>query len=292
MNNSRRTYAVIVIILLGLVIGLIGCTKAPFGPIIQPFQFPMSVGNRWDFVQVDIYSQYDTASILTSTDTAYGNSTTVVSSYGFLPDSSRQVYTFFTEWATEYSDGWRSSHYDNHPDGFYYYGGSPDIWTGPPKLNPGDVVYEFKGFRASSLDELIRVIQSNTHTRASRTLSVLDLEEPPVRELAYPLKTGSRWVYRDTTLGHLLNMEKEVVGTERITVPAGKFNCFKIRWYWDTDHDGQWDTDIERYDYISEIGTVRRQFMFYNIVMRDYELKVIGYYNVISDYSLTDYALR
>ena len=292
MNRSRKYIPISLIVLVGLVISLMSCSEAPFEPFGQNFKYPLAVGSSWDFAQTDIYTRHDTALTYVSTDTVYGNSSTVVFSYEFVPDISRHVYTFYTEWATEFSIRWRSSYYYNHTDGFYYYGGASDIWNGPPKLNPTDVVYEFKGLRASSLDELTKLVQYGAVRRDNRSLSVSSIENPPVKALAYPPTIGTRWTYRDTDLGHIWNMEKEVVGTERISVPAGSFECFKVRWYWDTDHDGQWDTDIDGYDYISEIGTARRKFIMSNIAMLDYTSVIIGYYDVTQDYTLTDYDLK
>ena len=292
MNSSRRYHAISIIILASLVISLMSCSEAPFEPFGQNFKYPLAVGSSWDFAQTDIYTRYDTASTYESTDTVHGNSSTVVYSYGYFPGGSTKVYTFYTEWANEYSDGWRSSHYNNHSDGFYYYGGVPDIWNGPPKLNPTNVFYEYKGLRATSLGELTKLVKYGAVKRTNRSLTGSKYEEPPIRELAYPPTTGTRWNYRDTDLGHVWNMEKEIIGVEKLNLPAGSFECFKVRWYWDTNHDGQWDTDIDGYDYVSSVGTVRRQFIMSNIVMRDYTNVIIGYYNVIQDFTLTDYDLK
>ena len=116
-----------------------------------------------------------------------------------------------------------------------------------------------------------------------------EIEDPPIREIAYPLEIGRKWTYRSTDWGHPWLMEKQIIDDITITVPAGQFDCYLIRWLWDTDNDGEWDTDIDGYDYISSIGTVRRVFYFYDILVTNYELDSLGTFDFATEYELIDF---
>lgn len=65
---------------------------------------------------------------------------------------------------------------------------------------------------------------------------------------AYPFEVSASWVaFREP-----FRTEHEIVGTEMVTVPAGTFQCVKVRWRISLDPDRL------QYDYISNQGLVLR----------------------------------
>ncbi|MFQ6007633.1 MAG: hypothetical protein ACE5K8_01650, partial [Candidatus Zixiibacteriota bacterium] len=186
----------------------------------------------------------------------------------------------------------------NTSDGLYIYAYESGGGVGPPKVALHEGTYLlFKGMRFSSLSELLDWVHSKTDMRMYvSTLMLSDsirYENPPVRDLAYPLEVGQRWVYRDSTSdGEPWRMEKEVVGIENVTTPAITVDCFKIRWYWDIDDDGVWDSDIVAYDYLAAIGVLKRQYEFIGLIITYQSPDSLGTFDVTDVYELIDYEIE
>ena len=203
---------------------------------------------------------------------------------------------FHTVWTVNGSSGDGYNYRNNTSDGMYTYA-SQFGTNGPPKvaLRKGTYLL-FKGMKFSSIGELLDWV----HSRIDMTKNVnrlvlsdsINYENPLVRDLAYPLEVGRRWVHRATSGGDPWKMEKEVVSIEWVTTPAITADCFKIRWYWDIDDDGVWDTDIVAYDYLAAIGVFKRQYEFSGIVVISYGFDSLGTCDLTDVYELTDFNVQ
>jgi len=145
---------------------------------------------------------------------------------------------FHTSWAIGGADGTVDDYRLIRDDGMYLYA-YDNPWQGPPKIAPqGAVYYEFKGMRFNSIEDLAWTIRTG-YGRPQKSLNpALVIENPPIKELVYPLEIGRQWMYRDTDVGHVFDIQKMIIGVETVTVPIGDFECFVVRWSWDTDDDG------------------------------------------------------
>jgi len=220
------------------------------------FVFPVGIGHHWEYDQQYI-SDGSGPGEEVLTDTVYASSTVDILSLDTLSDTM-ETYVFNYQWMDDFGGGSITDYRFVRDDGMYLYAYSGG-WTGPPKsLADARTHCEFKGMRFESMEELIRTIRTGKVRPQTSLGPDQIIEDPPIREIAYPLSVGIRWMYRDVDLGHVWNMEKEIVGKETLTVPAGIFECYKIRWFWDMNDDGEWENDIAGYDYLSAAGIVRR----------------------------------
>jgi hypothetical protein len=255
------------------------------------FVFPATIGNRWDYLSYFAISDYDTIEGETY-DTLLGASTVTITGLDTLMDTINAL-DFHTEWTEYNSSGSNDNYRVVRDDGMYLYAYDEGTWTGPPKVIPKDgIYYECKGMRFGNLADLLRTI-SNGGSREHKGLAPGPiLEDPPIRELAYPLAIGQRWIFRDTDLGHVWNMEKEIISIDTVTVPAGTFVCYVVRWFWDMDGDGEWDTDVDGYDYISGAGTVKRILDYPSVYIINEFGDTLGVSDAYAEYNLFGYDLK
>ncbi len=257
------------------------------------FVLPLAIGNRWDYSRTFYACNFDPDSLADLYgDTIYGSSTTEITGLDTLYDSL-ETYMFHTSWIENGSGNDFVVYRNNITDGLYSYAYEQGFWVGPPTVKLSEGMYlEFMGFRFRSFDELRNTFYSRLDVPMSRSLDTIIYEEPPVRELAYPLEIGQRWVYRDMDNGDPMDMEKEVVDYLNVGSPADEFECFKVRWFWDINDDGEWDTGIDGYDYLSAVGYVEREFRFYDIIVTGVMGDTLGTFDWVDEYVLTEYQLE
>ncbi len=259
-----------------------------------PLRFPTQVGNTWKYSQTyfNFGFEPDTLPQLIGEpikDTLSGNSTTRIISRDTIYDSI-EIYLFQTDWISGNNSGEMTRVCANTDSGFYMLAYQNAGWIGPPKVSTeSKIYYLFNGIAFPGQDALRHYIYSRIEMPFRKIQPDTTYEDPPIRELAYPIEVGTGWTYRDTDLGHIWDMAKEVVGTEIVSVPAGNFECFKIRWYWDMDHNGEWDSTIEGYDYLTGAGIVKREFIIRDIIATNYMLDSLGTYDITDRYVLTTF---
>jgi hypothetical protein len=247
------------------------------------FEFPVAIGNRWNYSNFFSTVDHDTLGG-ESFDTTFGNSTVRISGLDTLSDTV-ETRQFITSWNMGGS-GTAINYRLIRDDGIYLYA-YDGTWIGPPKAIPGDGIhYECNGMRFSRLEDLLQTIRNGGYGKQKGLLPEQVIEDPPVLELAYPLEVGHRWTYRDADLGQGWDMQKEVVGIDTLTIAAGTFECFVIRWFWDIDGDGQWDTDIDGYDYISGCGTIMRTFDYPPIYVTNLQGDTVGVSDAYEEFDL------
>jgi hypothetical protein len=117
----------------------------------------------------------------------------------------------------------------------------------------------------SNDDDFTYPIRIGNHWKYQRSLTIyndsLYYENPPVQSLKYPFEISSQWTYRNRY--NPWHIDKKILGKETIALPAGNFECFKIQWLYDMDHDWQWDKDIVFYDYLHAKGLMKRDIKIF-----------------------------
>lgn len=264
-------------------------------PTLATFQFPTEIGNSWKYAYQMSSNNWEPA----GAGAGYGinmfdTGTTEIVSLDTLNDGTI-YYRFETEWISRDNPNPSIRHLGNNDNGMYLYGYSNIYRTGPPKVNANENGYLiFKGQKYRNYNELYSIIiQSVKGISVARvTGNGLTIEERPIKELTYPLLVGKQWVYRDVNLNDAWDMDKKILKIENVTVPAGKFICFRIEWFWDIDDDGVWDTDITGYDYLAPIGYLKRQFDWTGIIQTDELGDTIGTFDSRDTYELIDYQIN
>ena len=83
-----------------------------------------------------------------------------------------------------------------------------------------------------------------------------------------------------------------VIGEEEITVPAGAFECMKVKWLYDIDNDGEWDSDLFIEDYIGDVGLVKREITILGIISINELGEIVGYMDSMGRYTLEAVSLE
>lgn len=115
------------------------------------------------------------------------------------------------------------------------------------------------------------IVVNNAFNRLFQVNSSLNL---PDTTLEYQTSIGDSWrVYgEDVSLAAISpSAEKTVIGSERLITPAGEFQCMITLTQSYDGNDGTPNETIKLIDYISDIGLVRRDIVFYDISITTYE---------------------
>lgn len=253
------------------------------------FRFPLKTGHTWNYNHKFIHTNLDPDTLtLPYPDTAYGSSTVEIEGLELV--DTIETYAFHYTWTEGQSSGESRAYRNDNDSGLYAYAYDGE-WVGPPKADrQAKIYFEFHGKRYASPSELIYDLTQSIYG-ASTKLPAQNIEDPPIREFAYPLDVGRFWIYRSISLGHVWNMARDVVDFENIISPAGAFDCFVIKWLWDTDGDEIWDTDFEGCDYLSPIGIIKRTFIVHDIFITDEYGHILGSCDIIEEYELQNYNL-
>jgi hypothetical protein len=249
-----------------------GCSdEKPSGPILGDFAYPLQVGQIWSY-SGSYYSFNCRPESLAGNHSIFASfvSTVQVMQKTKLLDTL-DVYSF-KETAIEGGiltyQSW--NYFNNRHDGFYSYayGGTSSMMQ-PRKIAPTQYQFMFHGKTLDHTERLIGTSLLNPSGQAPQADSITNIEDPPFRCLKYPLTMRSEWLVR--VLPEVMSIKKKAIDRVQIQVPAGIFTCARIQWLYDIGSDGSWDSDIEAYDYISQIGLVKRTQVFRGVIVTDQE---------------------
>jgi hypothetical protein len=151
-----------------------------------------------------------------------------------------------------------------------------------PAAASSDVSYRFRGITYASLEDLLGRVRKGA-LRYTKALGDIIVEDPPLLGLKYPIMLDSVWVYRPSEPFHI---EKHVTSYEIVSIPSGTYGCFVVQWLHDIDNDEVIDTDIEFYDYVSEVGLVVRDITLYDVEILDPMGNVLEVVDVLDRYEL------
>ena len=247
--------------------------------------YPMEIGNLWQYTRTFTviggstmfsYAEItDTASItveIRGTETLKN----IDKAYVFLQtfESKRQTY-----YSTSYFANSDSSMF------LYAYKGSGMFLPKPaPKYK-----IRFKGMYFESINQMTDYLSCDILPKIVLSDSLI-YEDPPAKVLHYPLSVGDKWLFRD--IPGLFTLHKKVISMEKISVPAGNFECYKIQYLYDFNEDLIYDYDITFFDYVNEKGLIKRFIYYKNTTLTDEEGNTIDSVDVIDESVLTDYSLN
>ena len=152
--------------------------------------------------------------------------------------------------------------------------------------------FTIHGFTFDSYREMFKFFETGSIDHKSAVDSLI-YNAKPAKVHVYPLKVGSEWNYREP--GYPWLLRKKIVGVETVTVPAGTFVTFKIQFFWDFNSDGIWDTFISGFEYVCDIGIVKRTFLYTDVPIMDGvsgPSTPIGYADMKQEYVLTSVNIR
>jgi hypothetical protein len=228
----------------------------------EDFTYPLKVGHTWEYIRESSTFNFrsHTADIIRSDTTIFSDVIMEIVGVDTLRDSI-STYVFYeqlTDMENRTSRSW--SYYSNQDDGLYLV-----AYKDPGHVIPKSLVkkrFYFKGRHFSEIWEAAFLVQKGFLSCYQR-LDSLYHEDPPLKSLHYPLKTGLQWVYTEGE--DSWRIEKKVLRKEQVQVPAGQFICYKLQWLFDMNADGEWEDDIEFFDFVCPQGLIRREILFKDV---------------------------
>ncbi len=251
-------------VVLALLAALPACSDDdPAGPG-DDFAYPLNLGIKWEYTRE--FSSFnfrpDTAAVAIADTTVLSTVSIEIIRTEKLPGSitAHVLREQHREGDRVVQDS--ESFYANQDDGLYLY-----AYKGPghvrPKQSAGRHIY-FKGRYFRSAREIASFLEKAVAGALARSDSMI-FEDPPLKALPNPIEVGAQWVYRSE--GKPWRIDKKVVaGKEKVRVPAGEFECYKIQWLHDIDGDGEWDPEIQFFDYVSPQGLIKRDVLFKDLI--------------------------
>ena len=275
-------------VIIGLfLVTMLGCSKDdnPVDLGDNDFVYPLTVGNKWEYSRAfSIFNFRSDSTDSTPGDTIFATSSIEIVRTDTLLDSIEcfVLQEVFTEQEDTFVD---ESYYSNEEDGLYHWAYNGAGYA-IPKTIAGKRIY-FKGRYFSSVREISRFVERAIAKRIVMSDSIY-YEDPPLQSLAYPLSDGLQWTYAGNPWRH----DKKVVGEENVTVAAGTFRCYKIQRLIDLDDNGEWDDDIEFYDYMSSQGLIERDALFKDMIWVNERGLGLGIFDSRDKYELTGLNLK
>lgn len=288
---SKQLKTTMVFVFLIACASIAGCKKSSVSGLPGVESYPLATGNAWEYTrQFYIFNFRPIQPGATiPLDTFQSTVRVEILGQSLIRDS---ILTWkFQSSETEDSSTYAGlSFYRSLQDSLFLYAYTGGSLVVPVPQFPQAVSIRFGGKMYTSVRELL----SSLHTEIiPPVVTVVDTfyEEHPPKSFVFPLRVGNRWTYRQR--GYPWRMDRSVIGLASIQTPAGLYPAYRIRWYWDINDDGQWDPDIEGYDYVSNQGVLSRIFEIRNVIaVGPNSPDTLGYFDVRDGYTITSMSLN
>lgn len=228
-------------------------------PIIANYQYPLQIGNKWNYRDSTSYINVRPDSIRYLLDNLVNSSEvsvikdTILNSIVVRENYEKTIGTIGVYEAHGY--------YVNTPEGLLKYAYSGYNLMGLPKVNQ-QIQYLFKGRRFNSINEIIQSAETSNFLMKTVSDSI-NYFQPPRVIYKYPINQNMEWLFGVD--GLLLNKQYE--GKTNVETSFGILECVAIKWKYDIDKDGKWDEDFFVYEYLSTKGKVKMTYTIKDIVI-------------------------
>lgn len=251
--------AILYVLTLFLISIFLSCSDSPYG-LGGLSNYPLEKGTVWKYEnKIELTNFRPSTPGQTYNDTVYVSTGRVESLGKFVFDNG--VETFSLRSYEDIENHLRPSlkYYIKTSEALYLYGYSGGSLIAPKTNSSTKLAFNGKTFY--NFQSLIDYVEQKVNNYSDS----IYIENPPPKVYQYPLQVGSKWIFRD--YGKPFLIEKEVIGREIIRTPAGNFNAYAIRWYYDMDRNGIYDPDIIVTEYLHEVGMVKRIFVIKNLMV-------------------------
>lgn len=199
---------------------ILACS-GPTEPDHQSFYYPLAMGNQWvyDYMETRTYDDGTPPDTIRYTITA----SVVPARVAVVGEITHTILEDAISADGDTLKG--STTYYNELDGMYALAHSePGPGLALPKAPPGisERLTDERLTWTSRPSVLLPAAFSSAHDV---------IYDPPRRVFAYPQTVGYRWNVIDPEAEDGLALDKEFTGWERVTVPAGTFDCVAVKWY-------------------------------------------------------------
>jgi len=268
MLNKKHTLIILFILLF-----IYSCKKStnPITPDLGTFIYPLEVGNRWEYdrqVSTFNYRSKDSLNYPRYDDSLNYHSEIVVEIMRekTILDTIKTFVIQTGETDTLLREFWGEHYYKNQSDGLFLYaynaygGGS----NGLPKFSNSEKII-FNGIAFNSFADITRTLDLMLPKIFTLNSDSLIYNDPPIKNLEYPIKTSNEWIIRESNKPFAIN--KRVLRKESISLPSRIFSCYKIEWLYDIDNNNEWDENISVVDFISDEGLIKREMFLKDLVI-------------------------
>ena len=253
------------------------------------FCYPLQLGNLWEYDREFRSLNYRTpgGDTVAGDTTVYRSHSTVeiVRVDALVPLTNAFVLSEIAV-GSDNSIFTGEAYYFNHTDGLYLYA-HKGFTSAAPKV-PSQRRILFKGFYFNSAREVINFIERRAFSSAP--FDSLIYEKKPLKVYPYPIWIDLQWNYRPAN--DPWRVDKRVTGKQSVSVPAGEFECYRIQWLIDLDDDGEWDEDIEFFDYVSSSGLTQQTLLVRDMMWTDAGGWPLGMFDAMDEYKLTNVVLK
>ncbi len=271
---------------LGLVViiicTLLSCSDSPYGVGVDfGYNYPLSEGNVWEYEnKIELSNFRPLTPGHTFEERVYTTTGRVVSRGIHIFDNGVKTYSLITNEETANRLPTSVNYYLKTKDGFYLYGYSGSSLLAPKTNSSTKFIFHGKTFY--NFQSLIDFVEQKVNHYSDSVY----IETPPPKVYQYPLQVGVKWIFRNHNKPFLI--EKEIIEKKFIRTPAGYFDAYAIRWYYDMDRNGIYDPDIIVTEYLDAVGLVKRVFMIKDIMVTNMESPDgVGYIDFMQNIVLT-----
>jgi hypothetical protein len=247
----------------------------PAGPGDWNYIFPLKIGNSWSYNHTNSFNNFRPDSIR---HYLIGDSSITVNSSVTRDTLLNGIRVF--ELVENDGNYWNYyGYYANQDSGLFKYA----------YINSGQILPKSSGIRFfvngkfyNNIHELIRN-QEEKIRLIKTSLDSLQILSPPRKIYPYPVIIGSEW----NLTSDYFRINKEIEGREIVETNSGLHSCYKIKWKYDMNNNGQWDDDIIVYEYYGAKGLVKRIIIVKDIlVSTEHSPEGIGYVDFLSESTL------
>lgn len=144
---------------------------------------------------------------------------------------------------------------------------------GPYRPSGNSLIYSLNGKNFTSLNDILQY----SFPENNKDDTTLIFDNPPIRVIKYPVSGNSEWEF--VSYSGNPRITKKYTDYEEVTTTAGSFHCIKIQrnWYYNSPNP---DTKFRSFDYFSEKGMIKRDFVIKDVVIQNQNQDTLGIIDV------------
>lgn len=250
--------------------------------------YPVAVGNRWDYEIAFWYERIRPDSLAPFIDGPYASVATVEVAERIDFPGPEPIFRFHKTFLGPFNRCEEDEYYRATTDGLYSVSSSAPCGTMISPKTGRSLSIKFEGQFFSSVEEIIGYVSQ----RGNTLVSLGQDDGGPHLCYKYPLRIGQQWTYIEQSDAHFWRIDRRVVDWRMISTPAGDFDCFVVQWLFDINRDGEWDDNLEFFDFVAAEGLVKRMYTLRDLdISRPASPDSIGTYDAVWEATLTDFHL-
>ena len=242
-------------------------------PVGDAFRYPLNSDDEWTYSGKSWYSNIR-GSEWNPPDTQRFSSVVrnISSKAGGVSYSKLQENSEYIGFGGETLSFQGAVYMMNRPDGLYFFGLDGQTASTPGK-SPSQIVLDVGGYVFTDINQLHAILLGTAQLETKSGLApARTYFDSPRLAMYYPPEIGVQWSYlRPGDSDGDIFIDKLITELVQVTVPAGTFDCYEVRWLYDLNRDRVWDDNLELYDYICEDGLVKRVMYSRNTRVGSYE---------------------